>query len=79
MPALIRAQKAVDSLNKNDVNEMKANKKPLDIIKYIMDVICIFFQTKIGPITIEEKTVKFEKKEEKKIFFLKDSWEEGGS
>lgn len=43
MPALIRAQKAVDSLNKNDVNEMKANKKPLDIIKYIMDVICIFF------------------------------------
>lgn len=43
MPALNRAQKAVDSLNKNDVNEMKANKKPIDIIKYIMDVICIFF------------------------------------
>ena len=39
---------------------MKANKNPLDIIKYIMDVVAVFFGAKMDPIVIEDKV--FDKK-----------------
>ena len=43
MPALRRAQKAVDSLDPKDIVEMKANRNPLDIIRYILDAVAIYF------------------------------------
>jgi dynein heavy chain len=43
MPALVRAQEAVEGIEAKDIVEMKANKAPLDIIKYIMDSVCVFF------------------------------------
>lgn len=50
MPALKAAERAVDSLKPADIVEMKTNRNPHDLIKYIMDVIVIFFQGKLGPI-----------------------------
>ena len=43
MPALNRAKAAVESLEAKDINEMKANKNPMDIIRYIFDAIAILF------------------------------------
>ena len=50
MPALIRAQEAVDSLDKKDIDEMKAMKKLQDIMKVIIDSVVIFFQGKLVPV-----------------------------
>jgi hypothetical protein len=55
---------------------MKANRNPLDIIKYIMDSVSIFLQAKMIPIVIENKI--FNKKEGKEVPFLKDSMDESG-
>jgi len=43
MPALMAAEKAVASLKASDIVEMKTNKNPGDIIKYILDSVTIFF------------------------------------
>lgn len=50
LPALRRAQEAVDSIESKDIVELKANKKPLDIIKYIMDSVLVFFKARLVPI-----------------------------
>jgi len=76
MPALRRAQAAVDSLDNKDIVEMKTNRNPLDIIKYILDACAIYFQVKIDPIKIVEK--QFNKKEERKVFFTEESFESSG-
>lgn len=55
---------------------MKANRNPLDIIKYIMDSVVVFFGAKLAPISIEDKI--FNKKEGKVVPFMKDSWDEAG-
>lgn len=56
-----RAQDAVDSLTSADIVEMKTNKTPLDIIKYILDSVCVLFGAKLLPVTIEDKV--FNRKE----------------
>lgn len=43
LPALKRAEEAVASIEQKDIVEMKANRAPLDIIKYIMDSVLVFF------------------------------------
>ena len=63
----------MDSLNPADIVEMKTNRNPLDIIKFIMDAVVIFFNGKLVPISIEEKT--FNKKQ---VQFMKDSYEDSG-
>lgn len=50
MPALERAQRAVSELKPSDIVEMKSNRNPLDLIKYIMDSVVVFFQGKLIPI-----------------------------
>jgi dynein heavy chain, axonemal len=77
LPALKRAQDAVDNLKQSDIVEMKSNRSPLDIIKYIMDVVLVFFQVKLNPITVEEKAFD-RKNEQNKTKFLKESYEESG-
>jgi len=43
MPALKAAEVAVASLKAADIVEMKSNKNPNAILKYIMDSVNIFF------------------------------------
>jgi len=43
MPALLAAEKAVANLKPSDIVELKTNRNPGDIIKYIMDSVTIFF------------------------------------
>lgn len=76
LPALARAQKAVDSLDNKDIVEMKANRNPLDIIRYILDAVAIYFQVKVDPIKMVEK--QFNKKEERKVLFTEESYESSG-
>jgi dynein heavy chain len=70
---LDRAQRAVSELKPSDIVEMKTNKNPGPIIKYIMDSVCVFFQAKLVPIQVEEKEIN-----KKNITFIKDSYEEVG-
>lgn len=76
LPALQAAQDAVNSLESKDIVEMKTNRNPLDIIKYILDSVSVFFQGKLANVVIEEKI--FNKKDPKPVPFLKDSYEESG-
>ena len=76
LPALKRAQEAVDSIDPKDIVELKANRAPLDIIKFIFDSVLVFFQAKLVPITIQQYV--FNRKEGTQVSFLKDSWEESG-
>lgn len=50
MPALKRAEVAVSSLKPGDINEIKALKKNIPIICYVMDCICIFLGDKLEPV-----------------------------
>lgn len=77
MPALKRAQEAVDSLTAADIVEMKSNKNPLDILKYIMDAVLVFFGAKMYPIIIVDRI--FKKKEGTVVQFLRESWEDTDS
>lgn len=43
LPALDRAYRAVNELKPSDIVELKTNKKPGAIIKYILDSVCVFF------------------------------------
>ena len=42
MPALLAADSAVASLSPKDIVDLKANKNPMPLIKYIMDTVAIF-------------------------------------
>jgi hypothetical protein len=72
IPALLAAEDAVNSLKPSDIVEMKANKKPHIVIKYIMDFVCVFFGAKLKPISIVENTFK---KGSNPVPFLDDSYE----
>ena len=39
MPALEEAQKALESLNKNDINEIKVFNKPPHLVRYVMEAV----------------------------------------
>ncbi len=49
----MRAQAAVDSLDAASVNEMKANKKPPEIMKLTLDALAIYFSLKLVPISVQ--------------------------
>lgn len=55
---------------------MKTNRNPSDIVRYIMDLVTIFFQARLTPVEIVEK--QFNKKDAKLISVIKDCWEESG-
>jgi len=76
LPALEAAKDAVNSIQQPQITELKAMKNPLEIMKYVMDCVCIMIGRPLAPIKIED--VVFNKKENKTSAFLKDSWEEGG-
>ena len=46
LPALESAQKALDSLDKNDISEIKVFNKPPDMVLTVMESICILLGVK---------------------------------
>jgi dynein heavy chain len=52
IPAQMRAQAAVDSLDPASVTEMKANKNPQEILKLNLDAIAIYFNLKLSPVQL---------------------------
>lgn len=68
MPALAAAQNAVNNLKPGDIVELKSNRNPAIIIKYILDTVTVFFNGKLVPITIIQAEVN--KKEGRIIPYL---------
>ena len=46
LPALESAQKALDSLDKNDIGEIKVFNKPPDMVMTVMETVCILLSSK---------------------------------
>ncbi|XP_074097467.1 dynein heavy chain at 16F [Cotesia typhae] len=46
MPALEEAQKALQSLNKSDINEIKVFNKPPHLVRYVMEAVCLLLGEK---------------------------------
>ena len=64
-PFVDRANKAIDSIKPKDINEIKANKNPTDIIKLIFDGILILFKQ---PLDVVKQTTLVIKKEDVPFF-----------
>merc|ERR1719181_2305073 len=56
-PFVDKANKAIESIKPKDINEIKANKNPTDIIKLIFDCILILFQLPVEPVKVSTVTV----------------------
>ncbi|CAM9139333.1 unnamed protein product, partial [Choristocarpus tenellus] len=72
-PFLEEAERAVESIKANDLNELKKLQKPSDIIKLIFDCVGLLVMERLQPVTINEITIGIGK-EKKTISFLKDSY-----
>lgn len=57
IPYLKKAESACNSINKNDVTEIRANKQPLDIIKLTFDGILILQKKMLVPVKVEDKII----------------------
>jgi len=57
LPFLHDAESACNSITKKDITEVKANNKPLDIIRLTFDGLLILQSKPVIPVRVEEKTV----------------------
>jgi dynein heavy chain len=46
LPALKEAQKALAALNKNDINEIKVFNKPPQLVRFVMEAVCLLLREK---------------------------------
>lgn len=46
MPAMEAALKALESLNKNDINELKVFQKPPPLVQFVMESVCLLLGAK---------------------------------
>jgi dynein heavy chain len=46
VPAMEAATRALDSLNKNDMTELRAMGKPPHLVKFVMEAICLLLGQK---------------------------------
>jgi dynein heavy chain len=74
LPALEAADEAVRQLEKKDIDDLKANRNPMVLIKYIMDCVGIFFKSKLAP--VQGVSVMLSQKDPAPTNFTKDSWDE---
>lgn len=74
MPALEAADEAVRQLEKKDIDDLKANRNPMVLIKYIMDTVAIFFKKPLA--AVSGVSVMLSQKDPAPTSFMKDSWEE---
>ncbi|KAG6586851.1 Dynein heavy chain [Phytophthora cinnamomi] len=70
MPALNNAIKALDSLSKNDITEVKSFAKPPEAVETVMNAVCLLFNEKqswdsakkiLGDVTFLDKLKNFDK------------------
>lgn len=47
MPALLAAEEALKSLNKNDINELRVFVKPPELVQVVMEAVCILLNQKL--------------------------------
>ena len=73
MPYLEEAVRAVNSIQQKDIVELKTNRKPLDIIRLVLDGALILQVLQIVPVRPEKKNIKKET-----IDFFHDSFDEYG-
>lgn len=74
LPALEAADEAVRQLEKKDIDDLKANRNPMVLIKYIMDCVAIFFKRPLAQVT--GVSVMLSQKDPAPTNFMKDSWDE---
>ncbi|CAM9172851.1 unnamed protein product [Hapterophycus canaliculatus] len=72
-PFLEEAERAVESIKANDLNELKKLQKPSDIIKLIFDCVGLLKMEKVQPVQGDEVTIGIGK-EKQTLPFLKDSF-----
>ena len=46
LPAMEAATKALDALNKNDINELRVFNKPPHLVKFVMESVCLLMGQK---------------------------------
>ncbi|XP_075229380.1 dynein heavy chain at 16F [Lycorma delicatula] len=46
LPAMEAATKALEALNKNDINELRVFNKPPNLVKFVMEAVCLLFGSK---------------------------------
>ncbi|XP_031357040.1 dynein heavy chain 6, axonemal isoform X2 [Photinus pyralis] len=46
LPAIEAATRALESLNKNDINELKVFQKPPDLVRFVMESVCLLLGSK---------------------------------
>ena len=46
LPALEEAQNALAALNKNDINEIKVFNKPPQLVRFVMEAVCLLLGEK---------------------------------
>ncbi|CAN0142261.1 unnamed protein product, partial [Pylaiella littoralis] len=72
-PFLEEAERAVESIKANDLNELKKLQKPSDIIKLIFDCVGLLKMEKVQAVQVDEVTIGIGK-EKQTLPFLKDSF-----
>lgn len=72
-PFVEEAERAVNSIKPNDLNELKKLQKPSDIIKLIFDVVGLLKMEKLNKVELAEVTLGIGK-EKKNFQFLRDSY-----
>eukprot|EP00927_Polykrikos_kofoidii_P046386 TRINITY_DN40623_c0_g2_i1.p1 TRINITY_DN40623_c0_g2~~TRINITY_DN40623_c0_g2_i1.p1 ORF type:complete len:3637 (-),score=783.39 TRINITY_DN40623_c0_g2_i1:390-10571(-) len=71
MPFLHEASAACESINKKDIVEIKANQKPVDIIKLVFDGLLILQNKPVNPVTFRPVLINKVEKE-----FICDSYDD---
>jgi dynein heavy chain len=46
MPAMETATRALDSMNKNDIDELRMFNKPPHLVKFVMEAVCLLLGQK---------------------------------
>lgn len=52
MPAMEAATKALEALNKNDINEIRVFIKPPSLVKFVMEAVCLLMGAKYKKIIL---------------------------
>ncbi|KAK5640059.1 hypothetical protein RI129_010870 [Pyrocoelia pectoralis] len=80
IPAIEAATKALQSLNKNDINELKVFNKPPDLVRFVMESVCLLLGAKtdwaaakivMGDVNFLKKLQEYDKDNIKEIILKK--------
>jgi dynein heavy chain len=74
IPFLNAANEACNSIDKKDIGDLKANRKPADVIRFTFDGLLILRQLMVVPVASENKTIN-----KLAVEFIHDSFEESAT